>query len=256
MEGRAAPDRLGRKLPRFITPERAIAWSEHPFPATVEVMGARRWPVPGERWVVVVAGKAGPPGTAGALLTDVRLVVVDVTRTAGEKEPTVRRLARTIGPLASIPEWGLLPDDLRPTTCLDDCKVTPPSLGLDDRTTITALDFATYDLTPSERAFGVRVTVTEGYSGGFGSFESITLFQMERETLVPILDVPIAVQKMTAGDWNRDGSRQHDYADAELVIDVLPRALGKADLLLRSVDTRRGVTYQWLGTSRGYSCSK
>jgi hypothetical protein len=254
MTSRPPEDGLGRALPPFVTRARAIAWTEHPSPDTVHLVTARWWRgAPGERWVVLVAGKVGPSRNLGTDLIDVRLALVEVTRGSPGEEPTVRRIARTVGPLVPCPDWGVLPEELVPGLEEGGCQ----AIGIEDSyERLKGLDFGPYRLTPSERAFGLRTHVGEGYGGGFGSFEILTLFRVEGEVLLPILDVPVGFALMVAGSWNRDGTRQHRTRVAELVVEVRPRGAATADLLLRSRRSRQGLVYAWDGQRRAYSCSR
>ena len=143
--------RLGQALPAFVTPARAVAWTEHPFPETVNLIAARRWPGPGaERWVVIVAGKAGVPPTEQSQRIDARLAVVEVL--PGTDGPAVRRIARSARPLLPRANWDLLPSELWPSRLCDaTCQLDTSPDGFDDNTSLSALDFAPYQLSPVER---------------------------------------------------------------------------------------------------------
>jgi hypothetical protein len=269
MAGRPPPDRLGRSLPPFVTRERAIAWTEHPSPATVDLVTARAVPgdarvgprgsPPGVVWVVLVSGKADPPGSECAQRADVRLAVIEVDPST----QAIRRLARTRAPVVPRPEWSALPgdhgplepDDADASIADDPCE----SAGLDDRVTVTALDFARYDLTPARRAFGLRTTLFEAYAGGGASYEALTLLAADGEDLVQVLDVPIGAYKMLAGDWNPDGTRQHETISADLVVEVRPRPDAvAADLVLHSAAHaavgRHALPFVWNAARGQYGC--
>jgi hypothetical protein len=249
MMGVPQRDLVGLKLPPFVTRERAVAWTEHPS-QNIELVAARRWPGPKERWVVVVGGRS--EGEMGQAL-DVRLAVVEVTRKSQE-EPSVRRLARTMGPLSPRAQFSLLPRDYWPSVCDEACDDGGFGPLLAGGAAISALDFAAYDIAPGERAFGVRTTRSEGYAGGFGSFETLSLFRIDGEVLVPILDVPIAVQKMLAGDWNKDQSRQHHYCQADLIVRMLPTAHGPSRLEFGERGGRHPLRFAWDARRGSYSC--
>ncbi|WP_164871811.1 SH3 domain-containing protein [Solirhodobacter olei] len=87
---------------------------------------------------------------------------------------------------------------------------------------VSGFDLAPYRIAPGTYAFGLRSDQTEGYSGGYATFETLHLFQIDGTTLRRILAQPIYVMKMTAGDWNKDGTRQHDVSEDRLVLAVLP----------------------------------
>lgn len=148
-----------------------------------------------------------------------------------------------------------------PSDCFDvdapdgsPCEIDASPDGLDDRTSVTELDFGPYDLTPDRHMFGIRTSFEEWYGGGGATFETLSIFRIDGDVLVPVLDVPVSVQKMTAGDWNSDGSRQHDLCQA--YVGLFPRARGTsmADLVLRPPKTRTGIEYRWDSTRRAYIC--
>jgi hypothetical protein len=233
------PDLLGRTLPPFVTRERALAWTEHPRPDTVNLVAARRWE--SDRWVVVVAGQSPQASASGDPLPDFRLAVVEV---AGANGP-VRRLARTVEPLAPQPNWELLPKALAP---VDD----DPDLLY--RIQPVALDFAPYRLSPKDRAFGVVFAIDEGWASGLGYLEALSLFRIKGESLIPILDVPVGVVKVEPGNWNKEeGTRQHDVIEADLLLAVRPRA-GMADLVLRARGGRRSMVFRWDAAREAYGC--
>jgi hypothetical protein len=96
--------------------------------------------------------------------------------------------------------------------------------------------------------------MSEGYGGGFATFETLTLFRVDGERLLPILDVPTGVVKMLAGNWNEDGTRQHETVQADLVIDVRAHGAGMAELLLRSRPARQGLVFSWDRQRQAYGC--
>jgi hypothetical protein len=254
MTSRGPEDRLGRELPRFVTREAAIAWTEHPRPDTVHLVTARRWPgVPGERWVVLVAAKAGPASESYTDLIDVRLALIEVTGTGPGEEPSVRRIARSTSPLLPCADWAVLPEDFWPFAPDEDACNHAAGIA-DSSNRLAALDFAPYQIARAERAFGLRTQTGESYGGGFGSFETLTLFRVDGEVLQPILDVPVGMTKMVAGLWNDNGTRQHRTLVADLLLQVRPRGKAMADLLLRSRRSRDAIVFTWDQQRQAYGC--
>jgi hypothetical protein len=261
MVGRPAVDRLGRTPPAFVTRARAIEWTEHPREAKVDLVAARRWY--GDRWVVLTSApmpvkvSAGTEGTLTVEFTDVRLAVVEITPGLPGAEPTFRRLARTVSPFLYRTGWEVLPERMQPTTaCTDRCQIPGEPEGLIDDAEINALDFAPYTLAPGDRAFGVRVMLHEGYGGGFASFESLALLRMNGDTLVPVLEVPVGMVSMIAGNWSRSGGRERETMQADLVVMVRPRKNAVADLLLKPTLSRRTLRFRWSEQQGVYTCTE
>ncbi len=233
MQGLDVEDRLGRTLPPFITRERAIAWAEGSQDATL--VAARRWPRQPGRWVVVVADGDD------FVSRDVRLAVIEV-----EADGTVQRIARTLEPLSPTADWSMIPDPFGPTQAAHSFR---------DSFSLDALDFGAYDLSPSLQAFGIRTERNEGYGGGFGTFEELTLLVIEGDRLLTVASFPIATYTMNAGYWHADGTRSHDTYNAELVVDVRAKPNHMADLGLRSRHSRNGALFVWNESARIYDCS-
>ena len=202
MVGATPRDRLGRTLPTFASREQILTFTGHPNPSEVTVVGMRRLPGTANRWVAIAASR------------DVRLALIEVAANG-----SVELLARTTRPVVPTADWRVLPEDFAPTSVDDDGATSQPiPTELDERTEVIALDLATFDLGPGERAIGLRSKRFEGYSGGGGEFESLTLLRQDGDVLAPVLDVPIGSSKMLAGDWNADQTRQHDL----FVTDLMP----------------------------------
>lgn len=158
-------------------------------------------------------------------------------------------------------------EDCLPVDCLVDedpedahgaahepCYDDEPSEGLVEGTGVSELDFGPYDFTRDRRMFGIRTRFDEGYAGGYGMFEALSIFRIVGDVLVPVLDVPIAVHKMTAGGWNSDGSRQHDLCQADLGLFPHARGTTTHDLVLRSPRARTGLEFRWDRACRAYVC--
>jgi hypothetical protein len=243
-EGTAGKASAPAALPSFVDAARARAWTEHPADS-LEQVAARAWPGVADRWIVIAAGKSDLVQDG----LDVRLALLEVTAVGGAP-PTVKRVARTTEPLVARAQFGLLPEDFLPTTCGDGpCADGFPIERVED----VALDFAAYELAPGERAFGVRTTWMEGYGGGYGQFDSLSLFRADGDRLVPILEVPIGVDRLIAGDWNANGSRGHDTYQASLFLRMVPGAGGRSSVALAP---RRGKPklFDWDSARRVYRC--
>jgi hypothetical protein len=243
--GQPAPNAFDTALPGFVDAERARAWTEHPA-ATLDKVAARAWPGVADRWIVIAAGRSDAVSQG----LDVRLALLEVTG-ADTARPIVKRVARTKQPLAPRAQFGLLPEEYSPMICQDARCADPPTIEQPEN---VALDFAAYEIAPGERAFGVRTTWTEGYGGGYGSFEALSLFRADADRLVPILEVPVGVEKMQAGDWNDDSTRQHDMFEAELLLRMVSGAPGKAGITLAPRGGKSRQLYTWDPALGVYRC--
>ncbi len=80
------------------------------------------------------------------------------------------------------------------------------------------LDLAAYTLNEQTHAFGLRYSALVGYSGGGAMNQAMTLFAVIDGKLKPVLSAPTFAFEDLAGDWNRDGTRQHHVESAEYVL--------------------------------------
>ena len=80
------------------------------------------------------------------------------------------------------------------------------------------LDLAAYTLNEQTRAFGLRYSALVGYSGGGAMNQAMTLFAVIDGKLKPVLSVSTFAFEDLAGDWNRDGTRQHHVESVEYVL--------------------------------------
>jgi hypothetical protein len=79
--------------------------------------------------------------------------------------------------------------------------------GLDE---LVALDLATFKISPSDYAIGLRLGHNEGYAGGIGYQENLVLLMQKGDALIPVFNHLVYQMQYLAGDWNKDGTRQHD----------------------------------------------
>ncbi|WP_298962155.1 hypothetical protein [uncultured Methylobacterium sp.] len=118
---------------------------------------------------------------------------------------------------------------------------------------ILGFDPAAYALAPGVPAFGVRGGWTYGYSGGFSSYEALYLFTLVEGRLRRVFAAPMSAFRMTAGAWNRDGTREHEVGEsANLLLVLAARTRGHADLLLKSRQGKWRRTFRWCDAGPGY----
>ena len=127
-------------------------------------------------------------------------------------------------------------------------------IGTPDR-----LDLAPYQLNENTRAFGVRYTAHVGYAGGGAMNQAMTLFAVLDGQLKPVLTVETYQFENLAGDWNPDGTRQHDVESTEYILKMSPKQThGFYDIVWRETRSRRPQqkTFTWQPAQQHYVESK
>jgi tetratricopeptide (TPR) repeat protein len=108
-------------------------------------------------------------------------------------------------------------------------SIDPVVLGRDD--TLDGFDLAAYRLTAKEYAFAVRIARNRYYGGGSATLDNAMFFRLNGKAIEPILNTLMAFNADIAGDWNEDGTRNHD------------EYLGKAVIVVR--DHKTGGYFDW-----------
>ncbi|HTA65371.1 MAG TPA: hypothetical protein VK753_07695, partial [Xanthomonadaceae bacterium] len=107
-------------------------------------------------------------------------------------------------------------------------------------------DFAAYRISPTQTAFGVRVSWSESYAGGGADFMGILLFVQDGDRLRNILAEPIYYMKNLAGDWHKDGTRSHDIEEGQAAIVMLPHQThGHFDLRISTSQPKSRLDFAW-----------
>ncbi|MFJ1300719.1 hypothetical protein ACILG0_12175 [Pseudomonadota bacterium AL_CKDN230030165-1A_HGKHYDSX7] len=229
MSGAPQPDGLGTALPAGFTKElllRELAPAADP--ATLVLAGAKPWPARPGSYVAMVCLARTAKAAARALKVsrndcsnvlgdgDERDVMLGVFEAKPGSAP--RRIARTPDPIDTPTNWY--------DTNIDMPIRVDPREGqgapLAEPEGWRRWDLARYEIRPGDVALGLRATWTEGYSGGGAAFEALYLFRIDGDALRPVFARPMAFTKDIAGNWNADGTRQHDVSDASNVLVMLP----------------------------------
>lgn len=116
------------------------------------------------------------------------------------------------------------------------------------------LDLTPYRIAPRETAFGVRASWSDGYAGGFGWHSAILLYALVDGQLRQVLAVPTIALTFTAGEWRRDGTRDHEIQEGANVVIVTDHlTAGHADLMVRSRITGDRRLFRWDPSSMRYA---
>jgi hypothetical protein len=131
---------------------------------------------------------------------------------------------------------------------LDDAKgneIAPDSFD--------GFDLAPYKISADQVAFGLRGAWMDSYSGGGGEYSALYLFAIVDGAVKQILAVPMSAFKDVAGDWNKDGTRDHQITEGANVLIVAAHSTdGHFDLLLKGRTGHWQRQYKWSAASNTY----
>lgn len=208
------------------------------------------YPVGGavNQWALVVSpGEMGPaPGFVVQAKRGVNppslVALVQIVRDVEPDRPTVKLLAR-IDSLVAGTDADKKPDgetDGEDETVRDEQPVASAVPCIDPE----ASDGAEFDsghgypdisgqfhwltLVPGHRVLVAGVSRSEGYAGGAGSFNGEVLFDLRKDSLVPVACHASWRYQMFGGDWNADGTRQHPESQAAWTLRVQPAAASRS----------------------------
>ncbi|WP_175950604.1 hypothetical protein [Burkholderia sp. BCC0405] len=262
MSGGPEQDGFGVRLPPGFTKEALVAQLAPGQPLErVVLVGAKPWPQrPGAFVAIVCAAPAD--GLAREVLkfnapTDCEgfdrhpdadetkeLVWLGVFERGPDGAP--RLVARTEQPLDQGIDWSQTniesPDSRRKA---NDFSIRPERW--------LRFDLAPYALRPGDAAFGVRAGWSIGYAGGGASFEALYLFRIDGKVLRIVFAQPMMSYQDIAGDWHRDGTRDHDISESSNTLNVLSTSTeGFHDLQLRQRGGKWRQTFRWSAADGEY----
>jgi hypothetical protein len=253
IEGKTSPDALGIHLPQGLTAKDVAALILPPdAKAPLNTVGAKPLPdQPGLYAAVVCTGGDVPTGPndvkcsefSGAAKAHLQayLGVIEM------KPGAVPKLAAKPVAVNGLVDWSNtdLPNAPDAAQGADDGGIAPSAYE--------SLDLAPYRIAPNQRAFGLRGTWSDGYSGGMGSYNALYLFAVVDGALKQVLAVPMSSYRSIAGDWNKDGTRNHDTTEgANVLIVTKQMTAGHFDLLLKSRTGRAQRLYRWSAAASAY----
>lgn len=254
MEGKPAADRLGLHLPDGLTAQQ-IAGLLLPAGAgtKVNIVGARKLPDQPDRYVAIVCVGGDVPSRPD-----------DTPCNRYPGEDTTPPVQAYVGVIAAKPGTPptLVAGPLRVDGMLNwrDTDLPAAPQALDDAKEdaiapdgFDGFDLAPYQITPNQRAFGLRGTWSEAYSGGGAQYGGLYLFAVIDGAMRQILAVPMSAYQDIAGDWHKDGTRDHQITDAANVLIVTGHSTdGYFDLRLNRRAGHSSRTYRWSAATGTY----
>jgi hypothetical protein len=252
MEGKPAPDLLGTHLPSALSAD-AIAKLLVPLADKNEphLVGAKPWGALPNAYVAIVCTGGEKPYSAKEPVC---------AKTIGDdKAPPLKVYVGVItldggapklvaaGPAACATDWRNSGFKHQPAAA-DDAEngtVQPDSFD--------QFDLARYKIAPDKTAFGLRGAWSESYSGGGANYTALCLFALGGNALHDVLSVPMSAYTNFAGDWHKDGTRDHDISDQSNVLVVSKQSTGGYfDLILKARKGKKQRVVKWSKADGAY----
>lgn len=248
IEGKTAATPLGASLPAGLGRDAIVRLvAPQANAALIILVGAKPWPHLANGYVAIVCvaqdavDKKDNAGTcSGRPAVDLGLLTMAPGGAA-------KLVARTPPGFVLTSDWTaegtpLLYPSVSPVDAGNDNNF-PPGRGDYE---VAAFDLAPYRTAPGVFAFGLRSDQEEGYSGGGASFETLHLFVADGTNLRRVLAQPIYASSMIAGDWHKDGTRDHQVTESKLVVSIAPSmTAGHYDLRVRELGAKHAALLHW-----------
>lgn len=256
MKGLPQPKEFG-VLPQGMNTQAFIKWiAPNENPAFLTLTGAKAWGTNNLYIGVACFAKNAQDAKYSAQYKDTDCSETYEDRTAKKLYLSVFKwennqftpIAKTAGPLDAKVTWNNS-NLVGPQSADDNTPVLPQNYK--------KLDLAPYQLNADTTAFGVRAGFSEGYSGGGAFFEALQLFIIKDNKIINILSEPMYFYQDIAGDWNKDGTRQHDISEGKNILKVLKTQTdGFNDLQIKSLDSKWQQTFKWSSKDQRYKAAK
>ncbi len=211
---------VGQNLPKglkkeefvkLLRPSAIIPTEFNPKGEIVEGVGVKPWKYLANAWVVAVE-------------TDVR-----VANSVGGTDSAGRYLSMAVIKRA--------PNSASYTVL---AKTGEP-FKFDDRFQFNKFDFAPFQLSESEYAFGIKRCVIYSGTGATNSYESIDLFRLSGENIEKIFSTPVKYEKSTIrGDASQDSIKK-------AIISVAPEKTDGYFNLIKKFGTGKPAVFRWDG---------
>lgn len=248
------PDGFGTHLPagidkRFLIDQLASGQD----PARAVLVGAKPWPQRAGAYVAIVClAPSAEAAQRRVRFHDNDRCVGNDSRGDADGSPdevwlgvfqrgvdgVVRLVARIEHPLDQATDWSDTPLDRPDEMPADTSDLLPEDWR--------RFDLAPYLLRANDYAIGVRAGWSIGYSGGGADFEALYLFRIDGAKLKPVFARPMMFFRDIAGDWHRDGTRDHEMTDGSVTLSVLGTSTdGFRDWQLRQRGTSWRQTFYW-----------
>ncbi|CAD5351536.1 hypothetical protein JKM78_002850 [Citrobacter freundii] len=150
-------------------------------------------------------------------------------------------VARSEKPLNQISAWNKAAEKES-----DDESVRPLAY-------YTKLDLAPYRIAPDTLAFGVRGGYSDAYSGGGAFYEVLELYTIKDSKIINVFSDLVYYYSDIAGDWNKDGTRQHDISESKYILKLRSaKTQGFYDLEVVNLQDKSSQIFHWSESLQQY----
>ena len=150
-------------------------------------------------------------------------------------------IARSEKPLNQLSEWNKAAEKES-----DDESVRPLAY-------YTKLDLAPYRIAPDTLAFGVRGGYSDAYSGGGAFYEVLELYTIKDSKIINVFSDLVYYYSDIAGDWNKDGTRQHDISESKYILKLRSaKTQGFYDLEVVNLQDKSSQIFHWSESLQQY----
>lgn len=151
-------------------------------------------------------------------------------------------IARSEKPLNQISAWNKAAEKES-----DDESVRPLAY-------YTKLDLAPYRIAPDTLAFGVRGGYSDAYSGGGAFYEVLELYTIKDSKIINVFSDFVYYYSDIAGDWNKDGTRQHDISESKYILKLRSaKTQGYYDLEVVNLQDKSSQIFHWSESLQRYA---
>lgn len=117
----------------------------------------------------------------------------------------------------------------------------------------TKLDLAPYRIVPDTLAFGVRGGYSDAYSGGGAFYEVLELYTIKDSKIINVFSDLVYYYSDIAGDWNKDGTRQHDISESMYILKLRSaKTQGFYDLEVVNLQDKSSQIFHWSESLQQY----
>ena len=150
-------------------------------------------------------------------------------------------IARSEKPLNQISAWNKAAEKES-----DDESVRPLAY-------YTKLDLAPYRIAPDTLALGVRGGYSDAYSGGGAFYEVLELYTIKDSKIINVFSDLVYYYSDIAGDWNKDGTRQHDISESKYILKLRSaKTQGFYDLEVVNLQDKSSQIFHWSESLQQY----